>query len=410
MLDVLADLERWQEEGEEIALATVVKTWGSAPRPQGARFAMTRSGRLAGSVSGGCVEGDLFERALVVLDSGRPVVLHYGIADEMAFEVGLSCGGAIEVLLEPFRLDPAWDAVRQALAQQRPAALAQAIAPPSITGRRLALLEAVSGGHANRPSTPASAELENEDSAEGFRLLGGLDPELDRAVAAEARRLLLTGGTQLLPLPWKGEQAAVFVEAFPPPPRLFIVGATHVAIPLCRMARALGFRVAVIDPRSVFATRERFPEADELIQTWPDQVLDEARVDAYSYVVVLTHDPKFDVPALARALRSRARYIGVMGSRGTHERRRRRMREEGLSEEEVSRIRAPIGLDLGARSPEEMALAILAEITAVRYGRDARPLSEKRGHIHDRPALGGVGAQLAAPLQRLAVRAGSAGR
>jgi len=378
MQDVVADLERWQKEGEEIALATVVRSWSSTPRPAGARLAITRSGRMAGSVSGGCVEGDVFERAMAVLDSQRPLVVHYGISDEMAFQVGLSCGGAIEVFVEPFRPDPAWEAVRQTLAEQRPCALAIGLAPLALQGRQLAVLD--------------------EDT-----LVGGLDQELDQAVAARARQLLLEGGAEVLALPWREEEAAIFVEAFPPQPHLLIVGATHVAISLCQMAKALGFRVSVIDARSPFATRERFPEADELLVAWPDEVLERIHLNPYAYLVILTHDPKFDIPTLSRALRSEARYIGIMGSRGTHERRKKQLREMGYSEEEMARIRAPIGLDLGARSPQETALAILAEIIATRYGRDARPLSERTEHIHARAE---ARSDTASQVERLAIRAG----
>jgi xanthine dehydrogenase accessory factor len=336
---------------------------------------------MAGSVSGGCVEGDLFERALQVITDGQPLLVHYGIADEMAFEVGLSCGGSIEVFVERFQPDPAWESAGQALVKQRPCALAIALAPLSLQGRRLAFL------------------------ADGA-LVGSLNPELDQAAAAAARKLLLKGGAEVLALPWQGEEAAIFLEAFPPPSHLLIVGATHVAMPLCHMAKTLGFRVSVIDARSTFATRERFPEADELLVAWPDEVLEKVPLDAYTYVVILTHDPKFDIPTLSRALRSEARYIGIMGSRGTHERRRRQLREMGYSEEEMARVRAPIGLDLGGRIPEEMALAILAEITATRHGQDTRPLSEKGGHIHAR-AEAHSGA--ASNLDRLAIRAAPSG-
>ena len=377
MQEVLVDLDRWQEQNEEIALATVVRTWGSTPRPVGARFAVTRSGRMAGSVSGGCVEGDVYERAISVLDSGQPLLVHYGIDDEMAFQVGLSCGGSIEVFVEPFRPDPAWEAVRQALAEQRPVALAIGLAPMSLLGQRLALLD---------KGPP----------------VGSLVQELAQPVAAEARQLLLEGGAKVLSLPWQGEEAAVFVEAFPPSPHLLIVGATHVAITLCHMAKVLGFRVSVIDARAAFATRERFQEADELLVAWPDDALAKVPLDAYSYVAVLTHDPKFDIPTLSRALRSDARYIGVMGSRGTHERRKRRLRELGFEEEALARIRAPIGLDLGAQSPEEVALAIMAEVTAIRHGRDGHSLKEKPGPIHTRAD---VPSDTASKVARVAMRA-----
>ena len=357
MLDILPDLDRWQQEKEETALATVVQVRGSAPRPTGARLVVTRGGRMAGSVSGGCVENDVYERAMQVLDTGQPLVATYGISDELGFEVGLSCGGSIDVLLEPFRADPPWQAVRQAVEGQRPVALAIGLAPASLIGRKLALLE------------------DGDD-------VGGIDAELDEQVAAKARELLLQGGTQVLTLPWRGQESDIYVEAFPPPPRLFIVGATHTAIPLSQMAKQLGFRVTVIDARSMFATRERFAEVDELHRAWPDEVLEEAPLDAYSYIVILTHDPKFDLPTLARALRSPARYIGAMGSRGTHEQRKQQLRQQGFSDADLARIRAPIGLDLGARNPEEIALAILAELLAVRSGRDGRPLSERGVAIH----------------------------
>lgn len=357
MKEILPDLDRWQKEGEEAALATLVRAYGSSPRPPGARLCVTRSGGMAGSVSGGCVENDLYERAMQVLDSGQPALVQYGISDELAFEVGLSCGGTIEVLVEPFRADAAWEAVRQAVEGQRPAAFAIALAPASLRGRKCAIM------------------------GEGERV-GGIDGDLDERVAAEAGALLGEGGTRILTLPWRREECTVYIEAFLPPPRLFIVGATHTAIPLCRMAKELGFRVSIVDARSLFATRERFPEADEVMRAWPDEALDEASLDAYSHVVILTHDPKFDLPTLARALRSPVRYIGAMGSRGTHERRKEQLRKQGFSEDELARIRAPIGLDLGARSPEEMALAILAEVLAVRYGREGRSLSERKTAIH----------------------------
>lgn len=357
MKEILPDLDRWQGEGEEVALATLVQVRGSAPRPPGARLALTRGGKMAGSVSGGCVENDVFEHALKVLDSGQPMIATYGISDELGFEVGLSCGGSIDVLIEPFAIDKSWAALRQAVEGQRPAAFAIGLTPASLLGRKL-------------------AAWDEDDPA------GSIDSDLDDKVAVEGRRLLLEGGTRVLSLPWRGKEATIYVEAFSPPPRLFIVGATHTAIPLCRMAKQLGFRVNIIDARSLFATRERFPEADEVVRGWPDDVLDEATLDAHSYVVILTHDPKFDHPSLVRALRSRARYIGAMGSRGTHAQRKAQLRQQGFSDADLARIRAPIGLDIGARSPEEIAMAILAEVLAVRYGRGGRPLSEGKAAAH----------------------------
>lgn len=357
MRDILASLDRWQREKEEIAVATVVRLRGSAPRLPGARLSVTRSGRMAGSVSGGCVEGDVFERAVRVLDSGEPVVASYGIADELGFQVGLSCGGSIDVLIEPFVATPAWQAVRTAVEHQRPAAMGIALGPSSLLGKKLAVL----------------SDGSTVDS---------IDPDLDRHVASQALHLLPKEEARVLTCPWRGEEVAIFIEAFPPPPRLLIVGATHTAIALSRMAKGLGFRVTLIDPRSTFATHERFPDADELVREWPDDLLRRFALDAYSYVVVLTHDPKFDLPALAQALQSEARYIGVIGSRGTHERRKVKLKQEGFDDADLHRLCAPIGLDIGARTPEEIAVAILAEMLAVRSGRDGRALRERRQPIH----------------------------
>jgi xanthine dehydrogenase accessory factor len=378
MRDLFSDIDRWQQESQDIAMATLVAVRGSAPRPAGARLCVTRSGELAGSISGGCVDGDVFERAMQVLKNVQPALASYGIADELSLEVGLSCGGAIDVLIEPFAADEAWHAVRDAIESCRPAALAIGLEPAGLLGRKLAIFDAAP-------------------------CVGSIDSELDAALVEVAKRLLCEGGTRELVLPWRAagaeegarhsesverdsearvEEARVFVEAFASPPRLYIVGATHTAIPLCRMARQLGFRVSVIDPRGSFATEERFPDAEELILAWPDEALSDASLDAHSYVLTLIHDPKFDLPALEYALRSQARYIGALGSRSTHQARKARLRERGFSDAELARIRGPIGLDLGARTPEEIALAILAEVVAVRHDREGGPLRERRAPIY----------------------------
>lgn len=356
MREILADLDRWQEENEEIALATLAVVRGSAPRLPGARLCLTRSGKMAGSVSGGCVENDVLERAIQVLDSGQPVLATYGIADELGLQVGLSCGGSIDVLIEPFVPTDAWHTLRQAVQEQRPAALAIGLAPASLLGRKMTV---------------------GEDAS-----VGSVDASLDEQVVAEARRLLPEGGTRLLTLPWRGEEATIFVEAFPPPLRLFIIGGTHTAVPLCRMATELGFRVTVIDARSMFAVDERFPDAAEVVRAWPDEVLAKTTLDAYSYLVILTHDPKFDLPTLVQALRSDARYIGAMGSRATHEARKAQLRQQGFSEADLARIRAPIGLDIGSRTPEEIAVAILAEMLAVRRGKAGGALAAREASVH----------------------------
>ena len=356
MTELFADLDRWSRDGEEIALATLVAVRGSAPRLPGARMGLTRSGKLSGSVSGGCVENDVLEHGAKVLADGRPALVTYGIADEQGWEVGLSCGGSIDVLIEPFRDDELWRALRGAVENRAPAAWAIGLAPAELLGRKLLVL--------------------GDDAT-----CGAIDPALDPEVIAEARRLLPEEGTRTLALPRGDTEARIFVEALPPLFRLFIVGATHIATHLCRLACQVGFRVTVIDPRTPFASTERFPEADEVLRAWPGEVLGEATLDAYAYVVTLTHDFKIDIPALTCALRSEARYVGALGSRGTHARRVERLVETGFGEDELARIRAPIGLDLGGRRPEEIALAILAEMLAVRHGRSGGPLGNRNASV-----------------------------
>ena len=344
MRDILPDLDLWLSQGEEIALATVVQVRRSAPRPPGARLCVTRSGRMSGSVSGGCVESDVFERAMQILDSRKPEVVNYGIADELGFEVGLSCGGSIDVLIEPFVPSDEWDALRQCVEQQRPVVHAIGLAPAPLLGRKLTR------------------------SVEG-QPVGSISPSLDSRIAEEGDQLLQTGGTKVVTLPWQGEQAQVFLEVIRPSPSLLIVGATHTAISLCRLATEVGFQVTVIDARSALATPERFPDARRIIHAWPEEALAQAPLDSYSSLVVLTHDPKFDVPALASALKSQARYIGAQGSRVTHEGRKQKLRQQGFDDADLARIRSPIGLDIGSRTPAEMAVSILAEVLAVQYSR-----------------------------------------
>lgn len=349
MREAFAALDRWQEEGETIAVATLVRACGSVPRPPGARLGVTRSGKMAGSVSGGCVESDVFEHALRVLDTGRPVIVRYGAADQLGLAVGLSCGGSIEVLIEPFAPAEGWQALCRAVREERPAALATGLAPPSLVGRKLVAFD---------------------DGA----VAGSIDADLDDQIAVALQRFVSEGGTRVISVSRPADTATVFLEAFPAPQRLLIVGGTHIAIPLCRLAKMLDFRVAVIDARGAYATAQRFPDADELLQARPDEAV--AKAARSTAVVILTHDRKFDLPALASALRSGAGYIGILGSRRTHARHRAELREQGFSEVDLARIRAPIGLDLGGRRPEEIALSILAEILAVRHGRDGRALAE----------------------------------
>lgn len=355
--EFLREIERWRSEGEDVALATLVRVDGSAPSGPGARFACTRDGRMAGSVGPGCVENDVFLRALEVLGEQTPALARYGIADETALEIGLSCGGSIELLIEPFAADEAWGALERAIAAEQVVALATVLSPAGLRGRRLAV------------------------AADGSRA-GAIDAALDEPIRAAAERQLAAGGTRIVELPGRDGAAEVFLEVIGPPERLYVVGATQIAAALARMAPALGFQVTIIDARTALATRERFPEPSELVHAWPDEALAAARLDAGAYVVVLSHDPKFDVPALGRALRSPARYVGALGSRRTDARRRDLLRAEGLAEAELARLHAPIGLDLGGREPAEVALAILAEIQTTRYGRGGAALRLGSGSIH----------------------------
>jgi xanthine dehydrogenase accessory factor len=358
MRDVLRDLDRWQRDGEAIALATLVAVHGSAPRVPGARLLVTASGKMSGSVSGGCVESDIVTRAQSVLAGGVPVLASYGIADDSDLAVGLTCA-EIEVLIAPFRAAAAWDAVRRDVEANAETALALAIAPAAFAGRMLAV-------------------------GAGDVVTGSIAAERDAAIVAAARHRQDEGGTEVVVLGDGGEALRVFVEAFPPPVRLVISGGSHVAVVLARLAKQVGMHVTVIDARSAYLGRERFPDADALVHASPGPTLAGLDLDG-ACVVSLTHDLKFDVPALAAALRSEAVYVGAMGSRRTHERRVAELRELGFTDEALGRIHTPIGLDLGATTPEEIAIAILAEVLAVRTGRDGAPLRDRAAVDAGRP-------------------------
>jgi xanthine dehydrogenase accessory factor len=350
MQDLLPQIEAWLAAGERVAVATVVRVAGSAPRPVGARMIVSSSGRMAGSVSGGCVETSVYGELMDVLAGGPPRLLHYGITEDMIWDVGLACGGTIDVFVQP--LDPALvSAFRDHLDRQDPVAWVTALSPqPS---PQPALAEA--GG--------TTALVTREAVA-----LGMVDP---RAVAV-ARQMLAgreSGAVQLL----EGG-IELFIEPFLLPPVLLLVGGVHVAIPLARFAKELGFRVVVIDPRRKFANPERFPQADEIWVEWPDEALAHLRVDDATYLVLLTHDPKIDEPTLAAALKTDARYIGAIGSRKTHADRFERMARWGVTAQELRRVYAPIGLDLGGRTPAETALSIMAEVVAVKNGRQGGSL------------------------------------
>ncbi|MCC9152855.1 XdhC family protein [Streptomyces parvulus] len=368
MLDIAAELDRWLDEGREFAVATVVSVGGSAPRGPGAALAVDSEGTVIGSVSGGCVEGAVYELCADALRSGETVRERFGYSDEDAFAVGLTCGGVIDMMITPVGADaPVRELFRAALASAArggTAALARIVQGPSdLLGRALLVhpdgtYEGGMGGH----------------------------PDLDRTAAAEARALLDNGRTGTVALSEDGSHCpgglTLLVESSVPPPRMIVFGAIDFAAALVRAGKFLGYHVTVCDARPVFATPARFPEADEVVVDWPHRYLRATSTDARTVLCVLTHDAKFDVPLLTEALRLPVAFVGAMGSRRTHRDRNRRLREAGVTEEELAGLRSPIGLDLGARTPEETALSIVAEIVAARRGGTGAPLTGGATPIH----------------------------
>ena len=363
MDDVLAEVERWYAEGGPFALATVVATWRSAPRPAGASMLVSAAGEAVGSVSGGCVEGAVYELAQEVMSGGEPALQRYGVSDDDAFAVGLTCGGILDVFVQ--KVDPVTfpelPAVVQSVQAHQPVAVATVVDGPGRVGAHLVVWP---------------------DRADGA--LGSA--RLDAAVADDVRGMLDHGTTATMRIGPDGErrqdELTVFVQSFAPRPRMLVFGAIDFAAAVARVGKFLGYRVTVCDARAVFATAKRFPDADEVVVEWPHRYLETVDVDARTIICVLTHDPKFDVPLLEAALRTDAAYIGAMGSRRTHDDRLARLRDEGVSEEALARIASPIGLDIGARTPEETAVSIAAEIVALRWGGSGRRLGETEGPIH----------------------------
>jgi xanthine dehydrogenase accessory factor len=364
MKELLDTLATWQGERTDAGRAVVVRTFGSAPRPEGAVLLYADDGRIAGSVSGGCVEGAAAEQIQHARETGNARVIRYGISDEQAWDVGLACGGTIDVLIEP--------AVPAAVVTAATASLGAG-------GRGAAVITplpadsppADAGPHEpGEGAPPEPALVVHEDG----RLEGTLgDPALDRALVDDALEALRRGMSQTLELGGR----SLFVEVFPVRPRLVVVGAVEVARTLVRLARELGFETVVIDGRESFATPERFPAVDRLVVGWPDEIADDIGLGPNDAVAVLTHDVKFDEPAIVEALRRGCRYVGAVGSRKTQADRRQRLRDAGVSEAQLAQLRGPVGLDLGGRQPAETALAILAEIVAERYGGSGRPMREK---------------------------------
>ncbi|MFE2143359.1 XdhC family protein [Streptomyces sp. NPDC059456] len=372
MLDIAEELNRWVEQGRDFAVATVVAVGGSAPRQPGAALAVDSAGTAIGSVSGGCVEGAVYELCRQALEDGETVQERFGYSDDDAFAVGLTCGGIIDILVTPVPVgSPAREVFAAALAaaaRGEAAAVARiAEGPAELKGR--AVLVRGEGGHEG-----------------GF----GGHPELDRTVAEEARAMLDAGRTGVLEIGADGrlcgEPLKVLVESSVPPPRMVVFGAIDFASALVRIGKFLGYHVTLCDARPVFATKNRFPEADAIVVEWPHRYLEAQAaaglVDGRTVLCVLTHDAKFDVPLLELALKLPVAYVGAMGSRRTHEDRNKRLREVGVTELELARLRSPIGLDLGARSPEETALSIAAEIVANRRGGSGAALTGAHIPIH----------------------------
>ncbi|GCB44992.1 XdhC family protein [Streptomyces sp. NL15-2K] len=368
MLDIAEELHRWVEQGRDFAVATVVAVGGSAPREPGAALAVDADGTAIGSVSGGCVEGAVYELCQQALQDGESVLERFGYSDEDAFAVGLTCGGVIDILVTPVRAgDPVRTVVAAALtaaARGETAAVARIVSGPAeLVGR--AMLIRPDGSHDG-----------------GF----GAHPELDRTVAAEGGAFLDAGRTGTLEIGERGSRCGapltLLVESSVPPPRMIVFGAIDFASALVRIGKFLNYRVTVCDARPVFATRARFPQADEIVVEWPHEYLERTEVDTRTVLCVLTHDAKFDVPLLKLALRLPVAYVGAMGSRRTHLDRNERLREVGVSELELARLKSPIGLDLGARTPEETALSIAAEIVADRRGGSGVSLTGAHTPIH----------------------------
>jgi xanthine dehydrogenase accessory factor len=363
--DEIATLVGWQREGGMFALATVVSTSRSAPRPAGATLAVHPDGRIVGNVSGGCVEPAVVELARSVLGTGAVERAHFGYSDDAALAVGLTCGGEVDVLVRRVGADLLpLEPLSDALARDIPAVLVTVVAAqgmPELVGASLVVTSDEVHGHL------AETGLGRVLLLEGRAALGNGGVTL-RHLGADGQRM--------------GDEVTVLIESFTDRPRLVVFGAIDYAAAVASLGRFLGLHVTVCDARAAFATPERFPDADEVVVEWPHRYLERTELDGRSAVVVLTHDPKFDVPAIVAALSTPAMYIGVMGSRRTHDERIARLREAGVSEAGLARLHAPVGLELGGRSPQETAIAIAAELVMVRNRATGRPLRETTGPIH----------------------------
>jgi len=334
MRDILADLVRWQEEGRPVALATVVQTWGSSPRGVGSKMALTLDGNVIGSVSGGCVENAVVKAGIQSLKTKCPQLLHFGVADETAWEVGLACGGSIDIFVKPLE-NKFFEETRSALKDDTQSVIATVIrGPDEFLGRELLICD-------------------------NCRFTNWIGNGWDKDVLELASKISSQGTSQRIAL---NDEIEIFFEIISPPPTLIMVGGVHIAIALTSLAKTLGYRTIIVDPRKAWGNKERFPEVDQLIHTWPEDAFEEIEVTHSTAIVTLTHEPRLDDPALKIALESSAFYIGALGSKSTHVKRCERLLNGGMGESQLLRIHAPVGLDIGAQSPEEIALAIMAEV------------------------------------------------
>ncbi|HSG44789.1 MAG TPA: XdhC family protein [Anaerolineales bacterium] len=334
MRDILADLFHWREEGKSIALATVIETWGSSPRKVGSKMGLTLDANITGSVSGGCIENAVVEAGMEVLRSNQPQLLHFGVADETAWEVGLACGGSIAVFVKPLN-NAIFESLNDVLANDKQAALVTVLrGDESIVGKELIL----------------------DDNG---NITGSIGNEWDEKVFPIMQDSLIQGISRRVEL---NESIEIFLEVILPPLTIVIVGGAHISIALASLAKTLGYRTVIIDPRKVWGNEERFPNVDKLIQSWIPDAFEKIAVTSSTAIAMLTHDPKLDDPALKIALNSSAFYVGALGSKTTNAKRRERLLNDGMTESQFSRLHAPVGLKIGAQSPEEIALSIMAEV------------------------------------------------
>jgi xanthine dehydrogenase accessory factor len=341
MKEVLSDIDQWRAEDDApIALATVIETWGSAPRKVGAKMAVRPDGAMVGSVSGGCVEGAVVEAATETLADGRPQLLEFGVADETAWEVGLACGGHIKVWVEPLNT-AVYPFIQQLITNEQAGACVTILTgPDELVGRKMAF------------------------DADG-RSVGNLGVKaLEEAARAAVQQTNYSGRVELTVDSGQltVDKLAAFVDVYRPAPTLVMVGGVHIAVALTGIAKTLGYRTIVVDPRRAFGSQARFPHVDELIQAWPERAFSQIEVTGDTAVALLTHDPKIDDPALHVVLKSSAFYIGALGSNKTHAKRKQRLSDHGFDAAAIDRIHGPIGLDIGADNPEEIALSVMAEI------------------------------------------------